>query len=444
MWSASLTCFAALCSLSTLVSEASAIPLADQGGKTCRKTKVAILGAGITGITAAQALTNSSVTDFIIVDRNDYIGGRVHHTTFGEKPDGSPYTVELGANWVQGIHSPGGPVNPIWKLARKYDLETSYDNDSSLITYDQTGRSDYSHLIDSVGNKWDAAAAEAGKVLSDNLQDTNVRAGFSAAGWNPKKNMHAQAVDWWNWDYEAAITPQESSFAYGFAGYNATFNLFNDENQFCWDQRGFNTIIIGEANEFLAHNDPRLMLNTVVEGIKYSDKGVTIELDDGACIEAEHALCTFSVGVLQNDVVNFTPSLPTWKTEAIELMQMATYTKIFFQFNETFWDRDTEYFLYADPDQRGYYPIWQSLDAPGYLKDSNIIFVTVTEDQSYQVEQQSNHKTQAEAMAVLRAMFPHKQIPEPTAFMYPRWSLEEYVLPFLTSKLACPRSYCFW
>lgn len=45
-----------------------------------------------------QALSNASVTDFLIVEYNGVIGGRVAHTTFGAKKNS--YTVELGANWV--------------------------------------------------------------------------------------------------------------------------------------------------------------------------------------------------------------------------------------------------------------------------------------------------------------------------------------------------------
>jgi hypothetical protein len=57
------------------------------------------------------------VTDFVIIEYNGEIGGRIKHTTFGDKPDGSgPYTVELGANWVQGLGTEGGPENPIWTL----------------------------------------------------------------------------------------------------------------------------------------------------------------------------------------------------------------------------------------------------------------------------------------------------------------------------------------
>ena len=45
-----------------------------------------------------QALSNNSVTDFLILEYNGDIGGRVAHTTFGAK--NNSYTVELGANWV--------------------------------------------------------------------------------------------------------------------------------------------------------------------------------------------------------------------------------------------------------------------------------------------------------------------------------------------------------
>lgn len=39
------------------------------------------------------------MTDFLIVEYRDRIGGRVAHTTFGAQADGTPYTIELGANW---------------------------------------------------------------------------------------------------------------------------------------------------------------------------------------------------------------------------------------------------------------------------------------------------------------------------------------------------------
>jgi polyamine oxidase len=74
------------------------------------------------------------------------------------------------------------------------------------------------------------------------------------------------------------------------------------------------------------------------------------------------------LGVLQNDAVNFQPEVPQWKQDGINTFDMATYTKIFLQFSadKAFWDKHTQYFLYADPKERGWYPVFQSLDCPGF------------------------------------------------------------------------------
>jgi polyamine oxidase len=71
----------------------------------------------VTGITAAQALANASIDDFIILEYRDRLGGRLRHEEFGEDENGDPYVVELGANWVHGVGM-GVRENPIWQLVR--------------------------------------------------------------------------------------------------------------------------------------------------------------------------------------------------------------------------------------------------------------------------------------------------------------------------------------
>lgn len=108
-------------------------------------------------------------------------------------------------------------------------------------------------------------------------------------------------------------------------------------------------------------------------------------------------------------------------------MQMRTYTKVFLQFppDQQFWDADTQFFLYADPVERGWYPVWQSLSGPGFLPGSGILFATVVSQESYRAESQSDEITQADVMAVLRSMF-GEDIPDPIDFLYPRWSTEPW------------------
>ena len=189
------------------------------------------------------------------------------------------------------------------------------------------------------------------------------------------------------------------------------------------DQRGYNAFLHGQASEFLAENDPRVLLSTVVTNITWSHDGVTITNADSSCIEADYAITTFSVGVLQSGDITFTPELPDWKKIAIQTFQMGVYTKIFFQFppDQIFWDNSTQFFLYASP-TRGYYPVWQNLDLPDFLPGSGIFFVTVVTDQSYIVDHQDDETTKQQILITLRQMFGAENVPEPLDFMYPRWS----------------------
>lgn len=178
---------------------------------TCRHASVAILGAGMAGITAAQSLSNASVTDFIIVDVNPYIGGRVKSAKFGKDSNGNPYTVELGANWVQGLGTPNGAENPIWALAQKHNLATAYSNLSSLLTYDQNGKNDYTNVLKEYDSAYSLVEKEAGSILSNGYQDRSFRVGLSLAGWKPKKSMLHQAAEFWRFDWEYTHSPDLTS-----------------------------------------------------------------------------------------------------------------------------------------------------------------------------------------------------------------------------------------
>lgn len=99
---------------------------------------------------------------------------------------------------------------------------------------------------------------------------------------------------------------------------------FSEDNLLCIDQRGFKTIIQAEAADFLT--PAQTMLNATVKSISYSSDGVEVTLVDGTKLEADYALVTFSVGVLQNDDVAFKPALPDWKQEAIQSITMVKHS----------------------------------------------------------------------------------------------------------------------
>jgi phytoene dehydrogenase-like protein len=72
---------------------------------------VIIIGAGISGLRAAQVLLAAKEAGLkvTILEANDYIGGRVKNMEFHGK------RVELGANWVTDMSK----NNPIWALSKQ-------------------------------------------------------------------------------------------------------------------------------------------------------------------------------------------------------------------------------------------------------------------------------------------------------------------------------------
>jgi polyamine oxidase len=85
--------------------------------------KVLILGGGVAGVIAARTLHEKGMDDFLIIEAREELGGRMQNYKIGEQ-----YSVELGANWIQGTQTGDGPANPILTLARKHDVKNQYND----------------------------------------------------------------------------------------------------------------------------------------------------------------------------------------------------------------------------------------------------------------------------------------------------------------------------
>lgn len=67
---------------------------------------------------------------------------------------------------------------------------------------------EFTDLIDDYeGDPYSTVEQDAGYILSDNLQDRSFRSGLSLAGWKPGNDMEAQAVEWWEFDWEYGQSP---------------------------------------------------------------------------------------------------------------------------------------------------------------------------------------------------------------------------------------------
>lgn len=322
-------------------------------------------------------------------------------------------------------------MNPIWTLAEQVNLTTASDAVQTLF-YNQNGLHDWSGVLDRFSEADDRMARLGNQRIKDGKQDFSARVGLDLVSWDSTNDMIKQAAEWYIWDADGATSVELSSALFAVISDDATEGKWLGQfSRFVVDQRGYDVVIKHLASEYLGMNDSRLLLSNPVTKIKYSDQGVVAYTANDTCFEGDYAICTFSLGVLQQAInhrapVSFEPAFPEWKAESIFGNIMGIYTKIFYQFDpdDVWWPKDVQYFLYASPTTRGYWPYWESLDFPrSPLHGSGIIFATMVWDQSKRIEQQSDEATMQEGLEVLRQMFPNVTIPQPKAFFYPRWGM---------------------
>ncbi|ORY47647.1 amine oxidase [Rhizoclosmatium globosum] len=402
---------------------------------------VIILGAGVSGIFAAKALKEAGINDVTVLEgRADVIGGRLHKAEF---PPGSGRYVEIGGNWIEGLGNKGDE-NPVMPLAQKYNMVYTATDFTNTTYRGQDGSSDqtiFKERLEVFTNMFDSVCTIAEERTKKDLLDVSLRTAYRIAGWNPDNELD-NSIEWNSFDYEQAETPDVSSFEY--TADLKTFTNFGEDSDFIADQRGYQHIVEEEAKALgLGYGSDRLLLNKVVteivwaEGTSATDSAMSLQLDlpiekqsrvtvkckDGSSYTADYVICSFSLGVLQNHDVKFTPTLPSWKLQAINQFHMATYTKIFIAFPHKFWPDETEFIWYG-ADRRGEYSNWHNLEAKAYkpyFPHDHVLLCTVTDQVAFRIERQSDKATQKEMMAVLRNMY-GQDIPEPIAILVPRWN----------------------
>jgi spermine oxidase len=77
-----------------------------------KKHKVVIIGAGAAGLSAANSLVKNGINDFLILEAQNRIGGRIISIDMGASTK-----VELGANWIHGVLG-----NPVFEFAMSHGL----------------------------------------------------------------------------------------------------------------------------------------------------------------------------------------------------------------------------------------------------------------------------------------------------------------------------------
>ena len=372
---------------------------------------VIIIGAGISGLAAAEKLHQKNY-NILILEARDRIGGRI----WSVKPWGS--NLDLGASWIHGIDN-----NPLSKLIEQgtiKTLATSYNSEdlerklNDMVLYNDKGKK----IPQSEINASIPLLLNFSEFIS-NLTNKNISLNDAFELYTQKEHITGER-------FKILKYQVISSYVYEFA--NDLENLAIDlEKPYANSKVSGEQVIFPEGYiqlaNLLAQKIP-IKLNQVVTKINYTTPLIEIETQNHKYY-ARAVIITLPVSVLNAKKISFNPSLPVEKTTALSQIKMGSYDKIFLYFNQIFWDKDSEWIglIQSDPAK---YPV---LDIMNYYKISKhpILLVFNAGKQAEQFEQLSDQHIINNIMQELRIMY-GKDIPPPTAYVITRWHNDPYSL----------------
>jgi monoamine oxidase len=360
---------------------------------------IAVVGAGIAGLSAARTLQDRGYSVFVLEAR-DRLGGRIWTSRlWPEAP------VDLGASWIHGLLG-----NSITALAEQYGLATIKTDLRYPLLFDRTGRQ--------------FSRAEQVSI-------------FKAGGKELAKAIHyARCIPGANTSFQSAVDAIAQSLSVEQRRSLAFYLNFLIEYEYAadladlsaqhWNQDidvpGEHAIFPNGYSQLVENLAAGLDIRTqqVVEGIAYSGDGVFLQCDRGE-FRADRAIVTLPLGVLQSDRVTFDPPLPPQKLDAIQALAMGTFDKLYLRFPYAFWPKESDWWGYVS-DVRGEWP--QFLNMHNYLGAPVLVGFRAAGYGRW-LEAQLDEAIVSSAMRVLRCMF-GSDIPAPETWQITRWGQDPF------------------
>ena len=177
----------------------------------------------------------------------------------------------------------------------------------------------------------------------------------------------------------------------------------------------------------------KIKRNQPVIKVEYSAQGVKVatipKLDgeDGLEIEADYAISTIPLGVLQKKIVEFDPPFSKEKLDAIDKYKMGNYEKIYVQFPENFWGtKEVLFSINTDRPPSESIMTWGlNLDIPKYFENSRMLTFHSMGATARTIASQDKKKTMKQVDAIMEKMFPGKAVPA-SNILVTNWTNDQY------------------
>ncbi|XP_046658319.1 spermine oxidase-like isoform X2 [Homalodisca vitripennis] len=301
-----------------------------------QKHRVVIIGAGVSGFSAAATLLENDVSDIVVLEASSRIGGRIHTVELGG------ITVDLGAETING-----NVDNAVYELANPQELLASFKpftHPDMNIYANTSGHIFNTAEINSLANKLYAMfKAEELKNCNGSLSDYFYPRLDEFFRSNNVDTAIGEALRYHIEQLKGVYYAVDTLDQLGASG--TTRYRMNEPVSLKWKVGGYKTIFDLISKRFLSPDEipvqSKILLNKQVTRIEQQGSEVRVETADGSIYLADHVIVTLPLGVLKDEAAQiFHPPLPERKAAAIKALGFGGVVKVFMLFPERWWPTD--------------------------------------------------------------------------------------------------------
>lgn len=268
--------------------------------------RIVIIGAGVSGLAAAQQLRTAGFEP-LVLEARERIGGRVW-------TDHSRAPVEFGAEFIHGEYA------TTWQIVREHQIKVQawngprhYAQDGQRLSEEQeTAIKDRANELYKLIEEYDGPEQSVDQLLAAHSQPDELALEYVQRLFANLEGADTSRLSASQLAYEHRVNTAGPS----------NFRFVNGYDQI--------PQALAEGLE--------IRLNNAVEQIEWNEQGATLTLAKGGRISCQRLLITVPIGVLQKDRPRFEPALPAEKQQAIQAIAMGHVTKVILWFKQRFWE----------------------------------------------------------------------------------------------------------
>ncbi|CAN0042255.1 unnamed protein product, partial [Scytosiphon promiscuus] len=146
---------------------------------------------------------------------------------------------------------------------------------------------------------------------------------------------------------------------------------------------------------------------------------------DGKVVEADAVVVTLPLGVLKARVVDFVPSLPERKAQAISALGYGCLNKVVLEFPKAFWllKMGSRRLLAHVSETPGDFYLFLDLTN---MCGRPVLVALIPGEQAHRAERESAGETAGRCLTVLRRVFPEVTVPAPLHAAASRWGSDKW------------------